>query len=145
MICIVDIKYDRDYLIICGYTGIIGFSKEQENATRKYHKNLPMTVLFADGNHEQFDALNAYSIDEWHGGKVHFIEPGIIHLMRGQVYQIEGKRLFVFGGAYSIDRAYRDLGFTWFKEELPSAEEYAEAWDRLNRRYYDASIDLHKN
>lgn len=65
--------------------------------------------------------------------------------MRGQVYQIEGKRLFVFGGAYSIDRAYRDLGFTWFKEELPLAEEYEEAWDRLNRRYYDASIDLHKN
>ena len=128
---------ENDYLIICGDTGICGFSKEQEDLTREYLRNLPMTVLFADGNHEQFDALNAYSVDEWHGGKVHMIEPGIIHLMRGQVYQIEGKKFFVFGGAYSIDRAYRDLGFTWFEEELPSDEEYEEAWENLKANDYE--------
>ena len=127
---------ENDYLIICGDTGICGFSKEQEAATRAYLRGLPMTVLFADGNHEQFDALNSYSIDEWNGGKVHIIEPGIIHLMRGQVYQIDGKRFFVFGGAYSIDRAYRDLGFTWFEEEIPSQEEYEEAWKNLEECDY---------
>ena len=127
---------ENDYLIICGDTGICGFSKEQEAATRAYLRGLPMTVLFADGNHEQFDALNSYSVDEWHGGKVHIIEPGIIHLMRGQVYQIDGKRFFVFGGAYSIDRAYRDLGFTWFEEEIPSQEEYEEAWKNLEECDY---------
>ena len=89
------------------------------------------------GNHEQFDALNSYSVDEWNGGKVHIIEPGIIHLMRGQVYQIDGKRFFVFGGAYSIDRAYRDLGFTWFEEEIPSQEEYEEAWKNLEACDYE--------
>lgn len=128
---------EKDYLIICGDTGICGFSKKQEDATREYLRRLPMTVLFADGNHEQFDVLNAYSIDEWHGGKVHIIEPGIIHLMRGQVYQIDGKRFFVFGGAYSNDRAYRDLGFTWFEEELPSKEEYEEAWENLMLHDYE--------
>ncbi|MGN0394531.1 MAG: metallophosphoesterase, partial [Coprococcus sp.] len=87
---------EKDYLIICGDTGICGFSKEQERATREYLRKLPMTVLFADGNHEQFDALNSYPIEEWHGGNVHIIEPGIIHLMRGQVYQIAEKRFFVF-------------------------------------------------
>lgn len=50
-----------------------------------------MTILFADGNHEQFDALNSYSVDEWNGGKVHIIEPGIIHLMRGQVTRSMGR------------------------------------------------------
>ena len=127
---------ENAYLIICGDTGICGFSKEQEAATRAYLRGLPMTVLFADGNHEQFDALNSYSVDEWNGGKVHIIEPGIIHLMRGQVYQIDGKRFFVFGGAYSIDRAYRDLGFTWFEEEIPSQEEYEEAWKNLEECDY---------
>lgn len=127
---------ENDYLIICGDTGICGFSKKQEAATRAYLRNLPMTVLFADGNHEQFDALNSYSVDEWHGGKVHIIEPGIIHLMRGQVYIIEGKRFFVFGGAYSVDRAYRDLGLTWFEEELPSEEEYNEGWRNLKENDY---------
>lgn len=130
---------EKDYLIICGDTGICGFSKEQEAATREYLRRLPMTVLFADGNHEQFDALNSYAVDEWHGGKVHIIEPGIIHLMRGQVYIIDGKKFFVFGGAYSVDRAYRDLGFTWFKEELPSEEEYMEAWKNLKEN--DFAVD----
>ena len=128
---------EKDYLIICGDTGICGFSKEQETATREYLRKLPMTILFADGNHEQFDALNSYSVDEWNGGKVHIIEPGIIHLMRGQVYHIDGKRFFVFGGAYSIDRAYRDLGFTWFEEEIPSQEEYEEAWKNLEACDYE--------
>jgi len=122
---------EDDYLIICGDTGICGFDKVQEEATRAYLRRLPMTVLFADGNHEQFDALNSYSVDEWHGGKVHVIEPGIIHLMRGQVFEIDGKSFFVFGGAYSTDRSCRALGFTWFEEELPSEEEYREAWTNL--------------
>ena len=128
---------EKDYLIICGDTGICGFSKEQETATREYLRKLPMTILFADGNHEQFDVLNSYSVDEWNGGKVHIIEPDIIHLMRGQVYQIDGKRFFVFGGAYSIDRAYRNLGFTWFEEEIPSQEEYEEAWKNLEACDYE--------
>ncbi|MGN0346842.1 MAG: metallophosphoesterase [Lachnospiraceae bacterium] len=127
---------ENDYLIICGDTGICGYSKEQEAATRAYLRNLPLTVLFADGNHEQFDALNSYPVDEWHGGKVHMIEARIIHLMRGQVYRIAGKKFFVFGGAYSTDRDYRDLGLSWFEEELPSKEEYAEAWANLKANDY---------
>lgn len=128
---------ENDFLIICGDTGICGFSKKQEAATREYLRNLPMTVLFADGNHEQFDALNSYPIDEWHGGKVHIIEPGIIHLMRGQVYEIEGKKFFVFGGAYSIDRDYRELGVTYFEEELASEEEFEEGWRNLEENDYN--------
>jgi hypothetical protein len=127
---------EKDYLIICGDTGICGFSKKQEALTREYLKNLPMTVLFADGNHEKFDALNSYSVEEWQGGKVHIIEPGIIHLMRGQVYRIDGKKFFVFGGAYSADRSWRTLGLTWFEEELPSQEEYEEAWKNLENCDY---------
>ena len=43
---------------------------------------------------------------------------------------------FTFGGAYSIDRATRILGFTWFEEELPSEEEYEEAWENLKAHDY---------
>lgn len=127
---------EEDYLIICGDTGICGFLIEEERKTRDYLRRLPLTVLFCDGNHEDFDALNTYSVDEWHGGKVHVIEPGIIHLMRGQIYEIEGKSFFVFGGAYSIDRDSRIRGYTWFEEELPSEEEYEEAWKNLKAHGY---------
>lgn len=130
---------ENDYLIICGDTGICGFSREQERATREYLRELPMTILFVDGNHEGFDALLSYREDEWHGGKVHIIEPGMIHLMRGQVYDIDGKTIFAFGGAYSVDREYRELGRTWFEEELPSEDEYEEA--RRNLRIHDYKVD----
>ena len=83
-----------------------------------------------------FDTYELVS-DEWNGGKVHIIEPGIIHLMRGQVYHIDGKRFFVFGGAYSNDRAYRDLGISWFEEEIPAQEEYEEAWKNLEACDYE--------
>lgn len=127
---------EEDYLIICGDTGICGFSKEREQETREYLRKLPMTVLFVDGNHERFDMLYDYPVDEWHGGKVHIVEPGIIHLMRGQVFEIDGKRFFTFGGACSVDRDGRILGYTWFEEELPCAEEYEEAWNNLKENQY---------
>lgn len=39
----------------------------------------------------------------WNGGKVHKIKSSIIHLMRGQVFSIAGKKIFTFGGAQSHD------------------------------------------
>ena len=79
----------EDYLIICGDVGICGFGATEESKTRRVFRNLPVTTLFIDGNHENFEQLNSYGIDIWNGGKVHFIESGIIHLMRGQVFEID--------------------------------------------------------
>ena len=81
-----------DYLIICGDVGACGFSASDEANTREVLRNLPVTVLFVDGNHENFEQLNSYPVDVWNGGKVHFVDHNIIHLMRGQVFDIEGTR-----------------------------------------------------
>ena len=94
-----DVSKD-DYLIICGDVGVCGFSKANETETRRILSALPVTVLFVDGNHEQFDELNSYPVERWAGGKVHFIEDDIIHLMRGQVFEIDRYKFFTFGGAH---------------------------------------------
>lgn len=47
--------------------------------------------------------------------------------MRGQVFTIEGKTFFTMGGAYSIDRYRRQKDISYWEEELPGREEYAEA------------------
>lgn len=120
-----------DYLIICGDVAVCGFSPSDEKETRAFLQSLPVTALFADGNHENFDALSSYPEDTWHGGKVHFIEADIMHLMRGQIFEIGGRTLFTFGGAFSVDRATRVEGVTWFREEMPSKAEYAEGWKNL--------------
>lgn len=122
-----------DYLIVCGDACICGFLASDEAATRSIIRGLPVTTLFVDGNHENFEKLNSYTIDIWNGGKVHFIESNIIHLMRGQVFCIDGIRFFTFGGAFSIDKMYRQEGFSWFPEEIPIQEEYEEGWGNLEK------------
>ena len=125
--------HDDDYLIICGDVAVCGFIASDEAETRKVLRNLPVTTLFVDGNHENFEQLNSYYVDTWNGGKAHFIESRIIHLMRGQVYDIDSTRFFTFGGAYSIDKESRAEGITWFPEEMPNREEYEEGWKNLEK------------
>lgn len=122
-----------DYLIICGDVGACGFSASDEAEACSVLRELPVTILFVDGNHENFEQLNSYGVDIWNGGKVHFVESKIIHLMRGQVFDIDGTRFFTFGGAHSIDKHYRTEGISWFPEEIPTKEEYEEGWNNLEK------------
>lgn len=131
-----------DFLIICGDVGACGFTAAEEAETRRILRDLPVTVLWIDGNHENFDLLGEYPVDEWNGGKVHFICDDIIHLMRGQVFDIGGTTFFTFGGAYSIDRMHRIKGRTWFPEELPNKEEYAEGWRNLKQHDFEVDYIL---
>lgn len=131
-----------DYLIICGDVGVCGFSSSHEAETRDVLRNLPVTTLFIDGNHENFEQLNSYGVDMWNGGKVHFIESSIIHLMRGQVFEIDGTRFFTFGGAYSIDKMYRTEGVSWFPEEMPNRDEYEEGWYNLEKADFQVDYIL---
>lgn len=131
-----------DYLIICGDVGVCGYSASDEAEVRNVLRDLPVTTLFIDGNHENFEQLNSYGVDEWNGGKVHFIESNIIHLMRGQVFDIDGTTFFTLGGAYSIDKAYRTPGISWFEEEIPTREEYEEGWRNLEKADFQVDYIL---
>lgn len=130
----------EDYLIVCGDFGFVFRNNESEKAFLDYlEREKPYTICFCDGNHENFPAIFAYPEEEWHGGRVHRIRNNVIHLMRGQVYDIEGKSFFVFGGAYSIDRGWRTEGVSWWPEEQPTEEERAIGMDNLQKR--DFAVD----
>lgn len=148
----------EDTLIICGDFGGIWMGDEAEEEKLNALTKLPYTILFADGNHENYDLLDAYPVSEWHGGKVQIIRPNLIHLMRGQIYDIEGKSFFVMGGAACHDvfngildpeepdfpqkyrrlraagRFFRVKGASWWERELPSEEELAEGLENLRKR-----------
>ena len=89
------------------------------------------TTAFCDGNYENFEKMNGYAVTEWCGGRVHFIRKNVIHLMRGEVYEIDGKKIFVFGGGYSIDKDYRVPSKSWWPEEMPNNAEYETARKNL--------------
>ena len=142
-----------DYVIICGDFGGI-WNKDEESRWEKWWmdwlESKSFTTLFVDGNHENFDRLYAYPVEEWNGGKIHRIRPSVIHLMRGQIFTIAGKRIFTFGGARSHDisggilelddpayqskakrlernwEPYRTNHLTWWEQELPTQEEMEE-------------------
>ena len=112
----------------------------------KWLNDKNFTTLWVDGNHENFDRLKKYPIETWNGGKVQKISDSIIHLMRGEVYDINGTTLFAFGGARSIDRGEAmgtqnfDEGKIWWKEELPSMQEMDNA--RQNLAAHDNKVDV---
>ena len=78
------------------------------------------------------------------------IMPSVIHLMRGQIYELSGLKIFTFGGAKSHDisggileagdprlrekrkkldkkkELYRINHVSWWRQELPSQEEMEE-------------------
>lgn len=116
----------EDTVIVTGDFGFIHNTPRHANAVKKLLCE-DFTICFADGNHENFDLLETFPVEEWNGGSVHRIGRNIIHLMRGQCYTIEGKTFFTMGGAYSIDKARRVEGEDWWKQELPSPEEYRTA------------------
>ena len=93
----------NDYVIICGDFGGVWDGSKKERQTLDWLESLPFTVLFVSGNHENFDLLKKLPVEEWHGGKVQFIRPHVIHLLRGQVFEIEGYTFFTMGGASSHD------------------------------------------
>ena len=138
----------EDYIIICGDFGLC-WAKDK---TFEYHcKNFaekPYTILWVQGNHENYDMIGEYPLEEWHGGKArHIIRDKVILLERGQVFEIDGKTFFTFGGASSHDiqggildrqtvdfaeqkrRAdrnylpYRILQESWWPQELPTEGE----------------------
>ena len=157
----------EDYVIICGDFGGV-WNKEVENKEEKHLldwlEEKPFTTLFVDGNHENFDRLYSYPVELWHGGKVHKIRRSVIHLMRGQIYEIDGKSFFTFGGASSHDiesgilepedpdfkekkkwldrewQSYRVNHITWWAQELPSEEEMQEG--RANLAAHDNQVDF---
>ena len=96
-----------DYVIICGDFGLIWDNGKTDNYWLEWLSVKPFTILFIDGNHENFDLLESYPVKEWNGGKVHQIKDNIFHLMRGQIFTINNKTFFTMGGATSTDKDRR--------------------------------------
>lgn len=113
-----------DTLIVCGDFGYIFRDDYAENFFLDDLNERGYDICFVDGNHENFPAIYSYPKEEWCGGHVHRIRSNIYHLMRGQVFEIDGKSFFTMGGAYSIDKYLRLEGVSWWSEELPTNAEY---------------------
>ena len=138
-----------DYVIICGDFGCIWDGGSSDRFWLNWLETLPWNTLFIDGNHENFDVLNAYPEEEWHGGKVHKIRDNVFHLKRGEIYDIDGDSYLALGGAFSHDVPLRTEKQNWWKEEMITKDEAENAIQNLEKRDwkvdYILSHDLFKS
>lgn len=131
-----------DYLLVCGDFSAYWDGRPAEAELRSELVARNFTTLFIDGNHENFDLISAYPVMDWKNGKVHRMDDGILHLMRGQVFNIDGVTIFTMGGGYSGKTYKRVEHQNWWKEEIPSREEFAEALENLEKAHWKVDYVL---
>ncbi|MDE5619573.1 MAG: metallophosphoesterase [Ruminococcus sp.] len=121
-----------DTLIICGDFGFLWDNSKKEASALKKLMSKDYTIAFIDGCHENFDLLEAYPETEWNGGKARYIGGNIYHLIRGQVYTIENRKIFTFGGGHSHDYDFRRDSTNWWEREQPTHDEITTALKSLS-------------
>ena len=157
-----------DFVIILGDFGLVWSNSKDEKYWLDWLDDKPFTTLFVDGNHENFDLLYTYPVVDYHGGKAHKIRDNVYHLMRGYVFDIDGKTFFTFGGARSHDisdgildpmafddteefkklyhsfqkhgKMFRVKGFSWWEQEMPNDEELERGRQSLKEKIHFIEI-----
>lgn len=114
---------EQDLIIVCGDFGYLNSEQGEQVLDRLEQKTY--NICFCDGNHENFEKLDGSPVITWNGGKVHRIRRNVFHLMRGEIFTLQGMTYFVMGGAYSGE------GFSVSERELPNNAEYNLAAEHL--------------
>jgi UDP-2,3-diacylglucosamine pyrophosphatase LpxH len=115
--------------------GDMGMCWRKDKKDLKYNVDLwtvrgnGVKLYFIDGNHENFRILNSLPIEN----NMHKVADNIYHLLRGQVYEFEGKKILTMGGADSVDWFLRTKNLDWWEEETISQEDI----DRVPAGHYD--------
>lgn len=134
--------HKNDVVIVCGDFGILWDGSKAElshikRIGRKRHK-----TVFVDGAHENFDLLDQYPVTEWCGGKVQVLSRNLMRLCRGQVFEIGGKKFFVFGGGESDDKELRKEHESWWPQEMPAQVELDEGLANLEKNNWQVDYIL---
>ncbi len=118
-------------LLVCGDFGFLWDGSPKELRLLDWLGKRPYQILFVEGTHDNIDLLSGYPEETLYGGQVRRVSGNCCQLLRGECYEIEGKRVFALGGGESTDMDIRVEGETWWSRELPSAEELAHARETL--------------
>lgn len=127
--------------------GDVGFNytldEHDAQAKKAFCKRFPFTVYCVKGNHEARPAsVEGMTLvyDENVDGEV-WMEPKfpqIRYFKEWGVYEINGLRTLVIGGAYSVDKWYRlRNGMHWFDNEQLTAREMNECYRAVHGTQFD--------
>ena len=128
------LEYERiaragDLLIILGDLGIKFEDTEENKRFTELFFSLKSDIALVDGNHENHAFINSFPREAWCGGEVHRLAPNVVHLMRGNVYLIDGKSFLAMGGCKSSPK-WKEMGL-YYEGEEPSEAEIALAYNNV--------------
>ena len=115
-----------DYLIILGDHGFNWLP------TLIDEWDVNCTTLCVLGNHENYHFIESFKDSEILGAKCKKYK-NIYYIKHGEIFTLENKKFFVFGGALSIDKAYRIPYISWWPEEQPNYTDYNNAIENLKK------------
>ena len=126
-----------DVLVVLGDAGVNYWGDEADEALKRRLARLPLTLLLVHGNHEMRPArVPGYELRPWHAGQVWVQDayPNLLFARDGSVFDLEGARCLVAGGAFSVDRDLRVAdGRPWFADEQPGPAERAAVEEACER------------
>ena len=108
----------EDILVILGDAGINYYGWYYDHLKKEELEKCPITLFMIHGNHEMRPhTILTYQLREWHGGQVWYEEeyPSLLFAKDGDIFDFNGKKTFVIGGAYSVDKKQRY--FQWLSGE----------------------------
>lgn len=132
----------KDVVIILGDHGTLYYGARDDKHKKKLVFNLPTTFIMIRGNHdrrpssEEYDHHIVHIDNESYCGDFYVDPnfPNILYTMEYGWYRFGSKKVFIIGGAYSVDKFKRlemqQLGFAqyhWFADEQLNSEEQANA------------------
>jgi len=125
----------KDTMIVLGDAGLNFYLDARDTKKKDYVATLPITFFFIHGNHEERPYLcEGYEEADYRGGRVYINRryPNQIFAKDGEIFDFDGKKTAVIGGAYSVDKEYRlSHGWPWFASEQPDAEIKRRAEEKL--------------
>lgn len=124
-----------DTMIILGDAGFNYYGGSRDAKVKKQANAFPIRFLCIHGNHEiRPQNIPSYKETTFCGGRVLYEPeyPDLLFAIDGEVYELDGNRCIVIGGAYSVDKFYRlAKGYAWWPDEQPSPEIKARVEEKL--------------
>lgn len=136
-----------DVIIVLGDTGLNYYGDERDvKKKRKVSTQVSATLAFIHGNHDlRPETISSYEKLKWKGGMVYQEQEflNLVFLKDGELFELDGQKVMVAGGAYSVDKAYRlQQGYKWFADEQPSPEIKAQVEDKLAQNDWVVDVML---
>ena len=106
---------EEDYVIVCGDLGLCW----AKDGTFKYYCKIfaqkKFTILWIQGNHENYDMIAEYPIEKWHGGNVrHIVRDKVILLDKTVLKQGTAKEVY---SSKEYERVFAVQDERWIREE----------------------------